>query len=125
MFFRKQLSIYVSVCIFIHDFYIFLILLPQTNILYHISSYFSSRFGNKQEVRNKHSFRTSSLTFNRYLIKLLYVHSKMSKQLLSMLFVSNNSLNCLIVEYLYRIAFILFSKLLSEYDFSSISTVFL
>mgnify|MGYP007097359861 CR=1 FL=1 len=70
-------------------------------------------------------FQTSSLSFDRYLIKFLYVLSKISTQLLSILFASNNSLNYFIVEYLYRIAFIIFSKLLSEYDFSSISTVFL
>ena len=47
--------------------------------------------------------------------------SKVSMQLLSIPFASNNSLNCFIVEYSYRIAFIIFSKLLSEYVFSSIS----
>ena len=47
-------------------------------------------------------FQTSSLSFDRYLIEFLYVLSKISTQLLSILFASNNSLNCFIVEYLYK-----------------------
>lgn len=48
----------------------------------------------------KQMFQTSSLSFDRYLIKFLYVLSKISTQLLSILFATNNSLNCFIVEYL-------------------------
>lgn len=56
-------------------------------------------FGQYIERSPKQMFQTSSLSFDRYLIKFLYVLSKISTQSLSILFDSNNSLNCFIVEY--------------------------